>query len=68
MGTGRVTPAGIQLAGRLIQEVNLDVMEEYRTKGIYGRHHRRPEPYGPLCDVAGQIHPEDANLPEEGGG
>ena len=51
----------------LIQEVDLDALEGYRKEGIYGRHHRRPELYGRLCDPAGQIHPEDANLPKERG-
>lgn len=49
--------------GLLLYEVDLDALEDYRATGIYGRHHRRPELYGPLTDPAGQIHPADANLP-----
>jgi hypothetical protein len=37
----------------------------HRENGIYGTHHRRPELYGLLCDAAGQVHPENANLPEK---
>ncbi|NIA16030.1 MAG: hypothetical protein GWP08_18350 [Nitrospiraceae bacterium] len=51
--------------GILLAEVDLDRLEEYRAQGIYGRHHRRPELYGPLADPAGQIHPEGVNLPPE---
>jgi len=65
--TGTITSEAGGEEELLIQEVDLDVLEEYRTKGIYGRHHRRPELYGLLCEAAGQIHPEDANLPEKGG-
>lgn len=64
--TGRITSEASGEEELLIQEVDLDVLEEHRREGIYGRHHRRPELYGPLCDAAGQIHPEDANLPENG--
>jgi len=48
----------------LIHEIDLEALEKHRENGIYGRHHRRPELYGPLCDPEGQIHPEDANLPD----
>ena len=47
----------------LVQEIDLQALERHREKGIYGRHHRRPELYGLLCDKGGQVHPEDANLP-----
>lgn len=47
----------------LLGEVDLDALDRHRRGGIYGRHHRRPELYAPLCDPAGQIHPDDANLP-----
>jgi len=46
-----------------VQEINLDALNAYRKKGIYGFHHRRPELYGILCDPAGQVHPPNANLP-----
>ncbi len=49
--------------GWLLYEVDLDALERYRATGIYGKHHRRPELYGPLADPVGQIHPPDANLP-----
>jgi len=42
---------------------DLDALAEHRKSGIYGPHHRRPELYGPLCDPAGQVHPDNANLP-----
>ena len=51
--------------GILLDEVDLDRLEDHRAHGIYGPHHRRPELYGPLADPAGQIHPEDVNLPPE---
>lgn len=47
----------------LIHEVDLDWLNAYRTAGFYGKHHRRPELYAPLCDPAGQLHPAGANLP-----
>jgi len=47
----------------LVQEIDLEALERHREKGIYGRHHRRPELYGLLCDQEGQVHPKDANLP-----
>lgn len=50
--------------GLLMCEVDLDALEAYRSTGFYGKHHRRPELYGLLCDPAGQIHPPDANLPQ----
>ena len=43
--------------------VDLDTLNAHRAEGIYGPHHRRPELYGPLCDPAGQAHPDTANLP-----
>ncbi|MHC4716490.1 MAG: carbon-nitrogen hydrolase family protein, partial [Planctomycetota bacterium] len=46
---------------------DLDALSKHRARGIYGPHHRRPELYAPLCDPAGQIHPDDANLPPDGG-
>lgn len=49
--------------GVLMVEADLDALAAYRAQGIYGKHHRRPELYGPLADPAGQIHPPDANLP-----
>ncbi|MBI5092886.1 MAG: carbon-nitrogen hydrolase family protein [Candidatus Hydrogenedentes bacterium] len=49
--------------GLLIYEVDLDALEKRRKDGIYGKHHRRPELYESLTDPAGQIHPENANLP-----
>ena len=42
---------------------DLDALAAHRKTGIYGPHHRRPELYGPLCDPAGQVHPDNANLP-----
>lgn len=50
--------------GVFVHELDFDKLNKYREKGIYGFHHRRPELYGILCDPAGQIHPDDANLPE----
>ncbi|KPK86040.1 MAG: hypothetical protein AMJ81_02115 [Phycisphaerae bacterium SM23_33] len=50
----------------LVCEVDLDALQDYRRTGFYGKHHRRPELYAPLCDPAGQIHPPDANLPPAG--
>ena len=47
----------------LVQEIDLEVLERHRQEGIYGRHHRRPELYGLLCDEGGQVHPDNANLP-----
>ena len=64
--TGTITAEADGDEEVLIQEVDLDALAEYRDRGIYGRHHRRPELYGLLCDPAGQIHPEDANLPGHG--
>lgn len=46
-----------------VHELDLDALNAHRAKGIYGFHHRRPELYGLLCDPAGQVHPDDANLP-----
>ena len=65
-----IDPAGmiVQEAGTgeeiLMQEIDLDALTEHREKGIYGKHHRRPELYGLLCDAAGQVHPQNANLPK----
>lgn len=50
--------------GILLYQFNFDVLEVAREKGIYGKHHRRPELYGLLCNKNGQIHPENANLPQ----
>jgi predicted amidohydrolase len=47
-----------------VHELDLDALNAYRKKGIYGFHHRRPELYGILCDPAGQVHPDNANLPK----
>ena len=49
--------------GVLLAEADLDALSSHRATGIYGKHHRRPELYGPLTDPAGQIHPSGANLP-----
>jgi predicted amidohydrolase len=49
--------------GILLWDVDLDALTAHRKGGIYGPHHRRPELYGPLCEVTGQMHPRDANLP-----
>ncbi|MFC1479289.1 carbon-nitrogen hydrolase family protein [Planctomycetota bacterium] len=49
--------------GILMHEFDLDDLVNYRVTGIYGKHHRRPELYEILCDEAGQIHPDEANLP-----
>lgn len=49
--------------GILLQEYDLDALQEHRETSFYGKHHRRPELYGLLCDLAGQIHPKHANLP-----
>ncbi|MCF6286970.1 MAG: carbon-nitrogen hydrolase family protein, partial [Candidatus Hydrogenedentes bacterium] len=43
--------------------LDLDALCAYRQDSLYGRHHRRPELYRPLCDSEGQLHPPDANLP-----
>jgi predicted amidohydrolase len=48
----------------LLAELDIDALNSHRATGIYGKHHRRPELYGPLTDAAGQIHPPDANLPD----
>jgi len=48
----------------IFYEVDLDALNEYHKAGIYGKHHRRPELYAALCDPQGQIHPQDANLPD----
>lgn len=61
--TGTIVAEAGGEEGVLVQEVDLDALEQYRDRGIYGRHHRRPELYGLLCDPAGQLHPKDANLP-----
>jgi len=47
----------------LLCEVDLDALNAHREPGIYGMHHRRPELYGLLTGPAGQIHPDNANLP-----
>jgi predicted amidohydrolase len=47
----------------LLYKLNFDLLESARENGIYGKHHRRPDLYGLLCDPNGQIHPENANLP-----
>ena len=47
----------------LFQTFDLDELAQYRESSLYGKHHRRPELYAPLCDPRGQIHPPDANLP-----
>jgi predicted amidohydrolase len=49
--------------GFILHRVDLDALARERQAGIYGRHHRRPELYGPLGDAAGQLHPPEANLP-----
>lgn len=49
--------------GILLFEFNFDLLEVAREKGIYGKHHRRPELYSLLCDKEGQTHPENTNLP-----
>jgi predicted amidohydrolase len=49
--------------GILMHEFDLDELQKYRETGFYGKHHRRPELYGILCDETGQIHPPEANLP-----
>jgi predicted amidohydrolase len=46
-----------------VRELDLDALNEHRKKGIYGFHHRRPDLYRILCDPAGQVHPDNANLP-----
>lgn len=46
-----------------LYSVDLDELTKYRSTGIYGKHHRRPELNGPICDIRGQIHPVNANLP-----
>ena len=48
--------------GILFCDLDFDALQNARQKGIYGKHHRRPELYGILCDSCGQIHPDDANL------
>jgi predicted amidohydrolase len=49
--------------GLLVYEFDLDALNKYRAQGIYGFHHRRPELYRLLLDPAGQVHPDNANLP-----
>ena len=49
--------------GVFVHELDLDALNKYRATGIYGFHHRRPELYGILTDPAGQVHPDNANLP-----
>jgi len=49
--------------GVFVHELDLDALNKYRATGIYGFHHRRPELYHILTDPAGQVHPENANLP-----
>lgn len=53
--------------GVLMWTIDLDALNDHRSTGIYGLHHRRPELYGPLADAGGQTHPDDANLPPESG-
>jgi len=49
-----INPAGevLQLGGRqeeiLTAALDMDALKKIRSGGIYGRHHRRPEAYGPL--------------------
>ncbi|HTL53356.1 MAG TPA: carbon-nitrogen hydrolase family protein [Planctomycetota bacterium] len=50
--------------GVLITEIDFDKLAAVRADGYYGLHHRRPQLYGLLADSCGQIHPENANLPE----
>ena len=49
--------------GILLCDFDFDSLTAARPEGIYGKHHRRPELYGLLCDKEGQIHPDNANLP-----
>lgn len=50
----------------LYQTFDFGALNRARADGIYGKHHRRPELYGLLCDTRGQLHPRDANLPAGG--
>ena len=50
--------------GVFVHELDFDALNKHRATGIYGFHHRWPELYGILCDPAGQVHPDNANLPE----
>lgn len=47
----------------MIQEFDFEELKAARKEGFLGKHHRRPELYGILCDPAGQIHTDTANLP-----
>ena len=49
--------------GVLLCDFDFDSLTVARQEGIFGKHHRRPELYGLLCDKEGQIHPDNANLP-----
>ena len=49
--------------GVFVHELDFDALNKHRATGIYGFHHRRPELYRILTDPAGQVHPENANLP-----
>ena len=44
--------AVMQLGSRdeqiLVADLDLEELQRIRANGIYGRHHRRPETYGPL--------------------
>jgi len=46
-----------------IYELDIDKLNKHRKTGYYGKHHRRPETYGTICDPRWQIHTKDANLP-----
>ncbi len=48
--------------GILLYDLNIDLLNENRKTGFYGKHHRRPELYGLLCDEKGQVHHQNANL------
>jgi len=52
--------------GILVHTFDLDALNSYREKGIYGFHYRRPELYKIVADPAGQLHPTGANLPPKG--
>ena len=49
--------------GVLLHKFDFNNLNTARKEGLYGKHHRRPELYDILCDIEGQIHPGDANLP-----
>jgi len=46
--TGDVLQLGGQDEEILVADLDLQALREHRNRGIYGKHHRRPDAYGPL--------------------